>query len=583
MTPGVLRMRSLLAPKSVAVVGASPRGGRGADVLANLRNGGFTGDVFAVNPRHAEVQGCKCFATVSDLPAGVDCIVVAVGADAACDVLEEAHARGIAAAVVLASGFGEGGHGEARAQRVRRLAANGMCICGPNCFGLINFNAKVAAFSGGLPRPPRPGRVAMVSQSGGLGATALTSLMGGRALGFGYFVSCGNQLGATIEDFIDYFIDDPDVEVVAILVEALTNPRKLADTARKAHAQRKSLLLYQLGRSSAGQAMIRSHTGSLAGDREILAAFLRRCGIVQAAGYDEFIETIELFATAPRDETLADDVVVLCGSGGGAAMATDALEEAGVRLANSSRRPGARLRSAQPDFASVTNPIDGTGAMYDDPALFRKSSTPCWPGNGDRFAASLTVRAGTSANVRRVAEWIAEAARSTRPHLGDVSIHAARRTARSGDHRGAPWRAGAGPARIFSAMKALRSLSTRRRFWRRHAASMPQPRAASVPLAPRDAAGTSFLAARSALASFGIPVVEAALAGSGEEAVALQRRFGTPVALKAEMPGLLHKSDIGCVRLGCKDASEVAQAYRAIVENARTAGFDTADVLVQPM
>ena len=177
-------MRSLLDPKAVAVVGASQRRGRGTNVVANLRDCGFAGEIFAVNPRYQDVLGFKCFPSVSDLPASVDCLVVAVAADAACDILEEAHARGIPAAIVLAAGFGEGGHGHARAARLRSLAHQGMCICGPNCFGLISVKAGFAAYSGPLARPLRAGPVAIVSQSGGLGANVFAPLMTDRSLGF---------------------------------------------------------------------------------------------------------------------------------------------------------------------------------------------------------------------------------------------------------------------------------------------------------------------------------------------------------------------------------------------------------------
>ena len=158
-------MRSLLDPKAVAVVGASQRRGRGTNVVANLRDCGFAGEIFAVNPRYPDVLGYKCFPSVSALPAAADCLVVAVAADAACDILEEAHARGIPAAIVLAAGFGEGGHGHARAARLRSLADQGMCICGPNCFGLISVKAGFAAYSGPLARPLRAGPVAIVSQT----------------------------------------------------------------------------------------------------------------------------------------------------------------------------------------------------------------------------------------------------------------------------------------------------------------------------------------------------------------------------------------------------------------------------------
>jgi acetate---CoA ligase (ADP-forming) len=574
-------MRSLLEARSIAVVGASQRRARGTGVVANLRDAGFAGEIFPINPRYRDVLGYKCYASVAELPVGVDCIVVAVGADAACDVLDAAHAKGIPAAVVLAAGFGEGGHGDARALRLQALAAKGMCICGPNCFGLINLKTRLAAFSGPLPKPLRPGPVALVSQSGGLGASAFTPLMADRELGFSYFVSCGNQLGATVEDFVDYFVDDPDVEVVAIVIEALKNPQKLVGAARKAHGLRKSLLLYQAGRSAAGQVMIHSHTGALAGNNEVLAAFLRRCGIVQVLGFDEFVETIELFAMAPRDEAIADDVVVVSGSGGNAAIATDVLEDAGLKLAEFEAPTKERLREVQPEFGSVTNPIDGTGAMYDDPMLLPKIfGALIAEHRRPAIAASVNVRAGGNESVRRLATGLADAARSSgrtfvafqySPLGGPLDaeliggLHAAR----------VPVLLGVG-----NAMRALRYLPMRRDFWSRAAVPAP-PRGAATACDFRNA---DFMTLRKALTSYGIAVADAGLALSEDEAVALQRRFGAPVAVKAEVPGLLHKSDIGCVRLGCADATQVAEAYRAVVRNARGAGFkNAATVLVQPM
>lgn len=550
-------------------------------MIANLRSCGFSGTILPVNPRYEEVQGFKCYRSVAGLPDGVDCVIAAVGADATCDVLEVAHAKGIPAAVVLAAGFGEGGHGEARAGRLKELAAKGMCICGPNCFGYINVKDRVAAFSGPIAKPLRPGSVAIVSQSGGLGATAFTPLMADRQLGFACFVSCGNQLGATIEDFVDYFVDDPDVHVVAIVIEALKNPQKLAAAARKALAQRKSLLLFQAGRSAAGQIMVRSHTGALAGNSEVLAAFLRRHGIVQARGFDEFVEAIEIFANAPRDLDISDDVVVVSGSGGGAAISTDVLEEAGLPLAQFEPQTKERLRAIQPDFGSVTNPLDGTGAMYDDPTLMPKLFGAL---TAERrrpvIAASVSMRAGGNENMRRLASHIADAAR-----ISGRTFVAYQYSPLGGplDSELIATLHGANVPILLgttNAMRALRYLPMRRAYWARGAASAELPACTKAGL---DFASGGFMAIRDALLAHGIPIVEAALAQSEDEAVALQRRFDAPVALKAEAPGLLHKSDVGCVRLNC-GAADVAEAYRGVIGNARKAGFrSAATVLVQPM
>ena len=578
-------MRALLDPNAVAVVGASQHRGRGTNVIANLRDCGFAGEIFAVNPRYQDVLGYKCFPTVSDLPASVDCLAVAVAADAACDVLDEAHARGITAAIVLAAGFGEGGHGHARAARLRSLAEQGMCICGPNCFGLISVKTGFAAYSGPLSRPLRAGPVAIVSQSGGLGANVFAPLMTDRELGFSHFVSCGNQIGATVEDYIEYFIDDPDITVIAAVIEQLKNPRKLIRVAHTAHARRKSLVLFQAGRSAAGQIMVQSHTGALAGNAEILAAFLRRCGIVQVERYDEFVETVELFAIAPRDETVGNELVVISGSGGGAAIAADALQDAGAPLASLHPATKERIASVLPEFGSITNPIDGTGAIYDDPALLPKIfdaivTDPARP----IIAASVAAKPVGNETMRRFARTFADAARTSGrtvvayqySPLGGPLDSEIIRTLHGAQ---VPLLLG-----ISNAMGALKHLPLRRAYWARAAkADAPeQIGSGSDAGLDRDLPRWDFLTARQVLVASGVPVVDAALAHSEDEAVAVLHRFGTAVVVKAEAPGLLHKSDLGCVRLDCTDEQEVRDAYAAVVRNAGNAGFE-GGALIQPM
>jgi acetyltransferase len=576
--PAKNSIHALLAPKAIAVVGASQRPGRGTGVVANLKAAGFTGDIFAVNPRYSEVLGYPCVPSVRELPACVECLVVAVAADAACGVLEEAHAHGIRAAIVLAAGFGEGGHGEARAARLSALADQGMRICGPNCFGLINVKSGMAAYSGPLARPLRAGPVAIVSQSGGLGASAFAPLMTDREIGFSHFISCGNQIGTTVEDYIEYLVDDPEVTVVVAVVEQLKNPRKLLNIARKANAQRKSLVFFQAGRSAAGKVMVQSHTGALAGNSEILAAFLRRCGIVQVERYDEFVETIALFAIAPRDETIGNDFVVISGSGGGAAIAADAMHDAGAPLATLHPTTRERIAAVLPEFGSITNPIDGTGSIYDDPALLPKlfDAIVADPGH-PVLAASLSARPAGSEIMRRFAKTFADGARASgrtvaayqySPLGGPLdseiikTLHGAQ----------VPLLLG-----IANAMGAMKYLPIRRDYWTRTNADAAELPSSTSPI------DWSFLTARDALAASGVSVVDAGLAHTEEDAVALLRRFGGPVAVKAEAAGLLHKSDLGCVRLDCASAPDVREAYGAIIQNARKAGFTDASVLIQPM
>jgi acetyltransferase len=573
-------LQALLDPKAIAVVGASPRPGPGSRVIANLRDAGFKGRIVAVNPRYPDVLGYPCVASIADLPKEIDCLVVAVAAETACGVLEQGQERGIPAAVVLSAGFGEGGQTDARAERVRAVSDRGMAICGPNCFGIINVRSGAACFSGVAPKAMAPGGVALISQSGSLGNFVFGPLVRDRKIGFSHFISCGNQIGATIEDYVEQLVDDLDVTVIACIVEALKKPGKLLRAAHRAHAQRKSMVFFHAGASAVGQAMTRSHTGALAGDTEILRAFLRRCGIVRAESYDQFVETIALFANAPFDPAIGDEVVLVSGSGGSAAVAVDCLDAAGTKLATLDEATSTKLRAILPEFASPTNPIDATGVVYDDPALLPALFDAILSQPG-RPIIGATVNVAAVDRLRRIAGAIADAARASgrtivayqSSPLGPLddeivrTLHGAK----------VPLLLG-----IQNAMGALTQLKRRRDFAAQAASRAGDVQPASLcgnaePM-PQD-----FLSAREALVAAGIPVAEAVLASSAADAVAAMRRFGRPVALKAEADGLLHKSDLGCVRLNCSTDSEVTAAYDEIVANARGAGFMPAGVLVQPM
>ena len=331
--------------------------------------------------------------------------MVLVGADAAIEALEQAFAKGTRAAVVPSAGFGEGGYGVERAARLHGLAAGGMHVCGPNCFGLLNVRSGATMYSGAISFPMRSGPVAIVSQSGGLCQNAFAPLMNYRQLGFSYVISCGNAAITTVEDYVNHFVDDPEIEVIVGIIESLSKPQLLFNAAQRARAQRKSIIFYQPGRSDIGRATVRSHTGALVSDSEVMAAFLRRCGIVQVDSYDTFVESIELFAHVPRDDKLAHQLIVVSGSGGGAAVAADVLDEAGINLAPLAAETVERIGAALPDFGSVNNPLDGTGAIYDNsevlPALM--SAVLANPGNA---VIACAISAGTSteqmlANLRR--------------------------------------------------------------------------------------------------------------------------------------------------------------------------------------
>jgi acetate---CoA ligase (ADP-forming) len=574
-------MSVLLNPKSIAVVGASPTRNRAKSLLQNLGNADYKGEVFAINPQYTDVLGYRCFPAIESLPSHVDCVVTLVGADAAIDSLERAFAMGTRAAVVPSAGFGEGGHGAHRGERLRRLSAGGMAVCGPNCFGVLNVKSGVTLYSGTVSFPLRPGPVAIVSQSGGLGHNAFSPLINHRQLGFRYVISCGNASNTTVEDYVSHLVDDPEINIIAGIIETLTKPQLLFEAAQRARERRKTLVFFQPGRSKVGQAVVRSHTGALVRDCEVLAAFLRRCGIVQIDNYDTFVEAIELLAWTPRDDKLAQELFVLTGSGGTAAVAADALEAANVQITQLAAQTVERIGAALPDFGSVNNPLDGTGAIYDDAKLLPELMAAILANPGNAAIACAVSPATSTEQMLRIAGTFADAAKTSgrtvvafQPNPLGAALKP-ELVARLHDGR-VPLLLG-----VSEAMRAIKSLFIRQEFWSRPAPTLWL--SAGMQNCSQDRLETNFMSLREALTKAGVSVIPTCRATSEDEAIAAARDLGMPVAIKAEAPGLLHRSDIGAVRVGCATADDVARSYRAVVANATKAGFTDAYALVQPM
>src|SRR5262245_17977697 len=252
------------------------------------------------------------------------------------------------------------------ARSLERLATDhGLLICGPNCYGVFNIRQGAATFSADI-FEPRAGSVAVVSQSGGVSHAIAEHLMRQRAVGLSYIVSCGNQAGVGVEDYIDFLVDDEDTAVIGVFVEGFSRPERLREVAARAHAQRKPIVVLKVGRSeNARQAML-AHTGSLAGAPEIVDAVLRQCGIVQVASLNEMMDTLALMSAAADFARRSLRVVVLSGLGGECGNLSDVADRVGVELPPLSAATVQTLRSFMPDFANPRNPLDGTGAMYED-------------------------------------------------------------------------------------------------------------------------------------------------------------------------------------------------------------------------
>ena len=588
--PGARDLAPLMKPRSVAIIGASQRMSRATRVVRNLQHFGYRGRIFPINPKYDEVLGLPCFPDLASTPEPAESVVVAIPAEQVPAILTAAVDSGVRAAVVLSSGFAEAGAvGQARQATLERLAADrGLLICGPNCYGVFNIRLGAATFSADLAEV-RAGGVAVVSQSGGFSHAIAEHLMRQRAVGLSYIVSCGNQAGLTVEDYLEFLVTDEDTAVIGVFVEGFKRPERLRAVAARARARRKPIVALKVGRSeNARQAML-AHTGSLAGAPEIVEAVFKQSGIVQVGSISEMIDTLALMSMAGGYARKGWRLAVLSGLGGECGNLSDVADRVGMELPPLAAPTVETLRSFMPDFANPRNPLDGTGAMYENPALFpRVIDVLLHDEMIDVIAFNTRVNvppASGWAPARNYTQTLCEAVRRGTDRLvlcfnsfaaGDLDQEVIRPLAEAG----VPFLEGS-----ETALLALRNLRAYRAFLDRPVAPGPAKPATAAGL-PTGAAGVlSGGEAMRLLHEFGIPLAQTHRAKDAEQAVRAAEAVGYPVVLKIDSPDILHKSDVGGVRLGCADATAVREGVRAMLEEVRrrAAAARLEGVLVQRM
>src|SRR5215469_16919811 len=355
----IRNLDAMFRPASVALVGASDRPHSvGAVIAANLRDSGFAGPVFPVNPKHANIGGLPCFPDIASLPTTPDLAVICTPAPTVPGLIAQAGRRGTKAAVVVTAGFSEGGQSAGRALQQQMLEAarpHVLRIVGPNCLGILSTPAKLnASFA---QTTPKPGQVAFVAQSGAMVTTVL-DWAGSRRIGFSHLVSLGDMSDVDFGDMLDWLAADPVTNAILLYIEAVTHARKFLSAARSA-ARSKPVIAIKAGRQQAAARAAASHTGALAGMDAVYDAAFLRAGILRVFDLDEIFDAVETLATHPR--VLGDRLVILTNGGGVGVLATDALIAQGGELAGFSDETMQRLNAVLPPTWSHGNPVDIIG------------------------------------------------------------------------------------------------------------------------------------------------------------------------------------------------------------------------------
>ena len=577
------QLQRLFEPRSVAIVGASTKPGKvGHDILKNMLSSGYGGEVYPINPHAEEILGKKCYPSVLGVPGEIDLVVVVVPAASVLPVIEECGKKGVQLGIVISAGFKESGpEGIERERRLGELARQfGMRIVGPNCLGVMSTsNGLNTTFAQGM---PRRGNVALMSQSGAL-ATAIIDWSIQQGIGYSKFVSFGNGVDVGVVDLLRAWEDDPETTVIVAYIEGLRNGPMFMEVARQVSAK-KPVIVVKAGGTQAGARAVSSHTGSLAGSEQAYNAAFLQCGVIRANSMEELFDLAIAFSYQgpPRGRNVA----IVTNAGGPGIMATDAAERVGLRLASLDAGTVQALRKQLPEASNFYNPIDVLGDADADRYVYAAENLLRDP-NVDSVLAVLTPQAMT--RPKETAEKLGSAsAQSRKPVLacfmGGNAIAQAQEVLNKHKIPNYPY-----PERAVQSLAKMAEY----REWCDEPPDEPVPiaadkeavRAVFAAARQENRVNLGEIEAREVLKAYGLAVPESYIARSADEAAAHAEKIGFPVVMKIVSPDILHKSDIGGVRVGVRDQQEAMDVFELMMLRVRRYAPDAVirGVFVQEM
>ncbi|HEX8484864.1 acetate--CoA ligase family protein [Sphingomonas sp.] len=552
----------LLAPRSVAIVGASPTpGALGKSVLDNLERHGFAGAIHLINPKRDSIDGRPCLKSIDDLPDGVDAAVLAIPRSAVLGAVRALAAKGVGAAVIFAAGFAEGGEeGLAAQAEVARIAAeSGMVIEGPNCLGMTNYIAGVPLTFVETPARRLDGRpgIGIVSQSGAMAVVLGTTLMA-KDLGLSISVSTGNEAASGVEDYVAHLIDEPNTHVIGMIVEQFRSPARFLRLAAQARNAGKTIVLLHPGTSSAARESAATHTGAMAGDWQLMQTKVVRAGVILVDSLEELGDVLDIALRAKP--VRSGGTAVLTESGAFKALTLDLAERIGLSLPAIDGVTGTAMRAAIPDFIPVSNPMDLTAQALVDPDLYRRTLAPLLA--DDAFAAVvLGIIQTDAATAARKFPPITAAISALAPDKPVIFAGLDDGAAVPIDYISALRAAGVpyfpSPERAFRALRRLMA-----------AGEQDNAQADVAPVTIDLPSGViPEYRAKQLLAPLGVPFPKGGFAANVDDARAIAATIGYPVVLKAQAAALSHKSDARGVILNIADEAALIAAWRQLYDN----------------
>ncbi len=550
-------LEKLLSPDAVAVIGASRTPGKvGHEILANLVNQGFGGTIVPINPTTDEILGLKCFPSLKESGTKIDLAVIAVANARVSAAIADSLEAGAGAICVITAGFKEVGHEGAELEKkiAKQVRDGGARLLGPNCLGLLNTHRRMnASFAKEM---PPPGAISVMSQSGAL-CTAILDLAIERNMGLSKLISIGNKADLDETDFVEALAADPETRVIVAYLESIESGKDFVRTAADA-ARTKPVVVFKSGTSSAGAKAASSHTGSLAGADIAYGAAFKRSGIVRAPTFESMFDYASALAMQPLPK--GKRVAIITNAGGPGIMAADAIEHSGLEVATLDKALMDELAKALPDAASVANPIDVLGDAQADRYAAAVAAAQ-QDANVDAIVVILTPQAMTESveTARAISEN-----RGSKPILvtfmGGKDVLPGRKELLELGIPEYP-----SPERAVAALRAMCEYMEWREMPPRRVARFPVNRRRAERVLHRCVRTGQFqvgeAAAKDVMRAYNFNVPPGRIAATADDAADIALKIGLPVAMKIVSADIVHKSDMGGVKLNLSTPDEVRDAF----------------------
>lgn len=560
-----MNLNKLLKPTSVAVIGASEKEGFGGDVCRNILS--YVEDrshVYFIHPKRDSVFGVPCYKSISDVPENVDLMVICTSQKTVIPLLQEGAKKGVGGAVVFASGYGEVGTAEGKQNEAELIAAAkelDIAVMGPNCAGFVNYIDNVQAFAFISAKRDRKGSVGVVSQSGQL----CLSMMDDPGMRFSYNISAGNGKIVQMEDYMDFLVDDEDTKVVSIYIEGVKNADKFAAVLKKAAEKRKPVVILKAGRSAKGGAIAASHTGSLSGSDASFDAVLKKFGAIRVDDLEELIAMSLMLSTIKRMPEKATFASMNL-SGGETGICADVGSLNGIEYPDFTEETLKKLKEQLPSYASPNNPLDMTASLSYDADLYAGALRTVMddPNIGMVLIGYTLLLEIADPCIHYMYKGIEKVVQEKGGNCKPIAMIPFAENTRNPEYQEKLFQIGVPvlPPPVY-AFKLLRHLAD-------FIAYEPETKTLELAVGHPKSEETQALSeheSKQELKVYGVPVPDEVIVTSKEEAAQFVKNHPGPLVMKVESADILHKSDVGGVKLNVCGPEAAEKAYEEIMES----------------